>query len=305
MSERKNLRDRYARLSEYTNANLFISNNANPFLISPYTPINPGQFTKVTITQEIQEQLSSIISSFSSIINITDYSIRLSTIYPATATSTVRVDGSFVVDDDLTVDGALNFTTLNGSSIIADTANISSVFFSTLTGSSIVGETANISSVFFSTLNGSSIVGGTANISSVFFSTLTGSSIIADTANISSVFFSTLNGSSIVADTANISSVFFSTLNGSSIVADTANISSIYYSTLTGSTISTNYMTVNNNLVVSSIQTASSITTLDLIFSSISSSTALVPVPSSSTIQGSIRINVGGTLYRIALYTDS
>jgi hypothetical protein len=106
MSERKNLRDRYARLSEYTNANLFISNNANPFLISPYTPINPGQYTKVTITQEIQDQLSSIISSFSSIINITDYSIRLSTIYPATATSTVRVDGSFVVDDDLTVGDA-------------------------------------------------------------------------------------------------------------------------------------------------------------------------------------------------------
>ena len=40
-----NIRQHYDRLS---NANLFISNNANPFLISPYAP-NKGTTTTGTI----------------------------------------------------------------------------------------------------------------------------------------------------------------------------------------------------------------------------------------------------------------
>jgi len=59
---RKQMRDKDKRVTDYSNANIFISNNANPFLISPYAPINTAQFAKIDVTSTIQQQLSTIIN---------------------------------------------------------------------------------------------------------------------------------------------------------------------------------------------------------------------------------------------------
>jgi hypothetical protein len=253
MSERKKIRDRYSQLSEYSNANLFISNNANPFLVSPYTPINTAQFAKKSVTEDIQQQISSIIGSFSSIINPVDYSIKLSTIYPATATSTVTVHGSLIIEEDLTVNNTLNILTLSTTNITTDLLTIQKGYFSTLLGSTIQ----------------------------------------TNTNTFGSGYFSTLLGSTIQTNTNTFGSGYFSTLLGSTIQTNTNTFGSGYFSTLLGSTIQTN--TINNTI---------SIGTQELTYSSLFTPN-IYAAPAVTTILSSIKINIGGIMYKIALYQDS
>jgi hypothetical protein len=273
MSERKKIRDRYSQLSEYSNANLFISNNANPFLVSPYTPINTAQFAKKSVTEDIQQQISSIIGSFSSIINPVDYSIKLSTIYPATATSTVTVHGSLIIEEDLTVNNTLNILTLSTTNITTDLLTIQKGYFSTLLGSTIQTNTNTFGSGYFSTLLGSTIQ--------------------TNTNTFQSGYFSTLLGSTIQTNTNTFGSGYFSTLLGSTIQTNTNTFGSGYFSTLLGSTIQTN--TINNTI---------SIGTQELTYSSLFTPN-IYAAPAVTTILSSIKINIGGIMYKIALYQDS
>ena len=127
--EKNRFRDRNKRITDYTNANLFISNNANPFLISPYAPINTAQFAKVTVLNELQELISTTIGNISSIIDPINFSLKISTIYPADgATSSITLFGSTIIDDYLTVSGIADFNIIN-----ATTANLENITASTIT----------------------------------------------------------------------------------------------------------------------------------------------------------------------------
>ena len=65
---------------EISNANLFISNNNNPFLISPYAP--PTNVAKETTVVDISIIISTLIGDLSSIINLSTFTLSISTIRP-------------------------------------------------------------------------------------------------------------------------------------------------------------------------------------------------------------------------------
>ena len=87
-----NIRQHYDRLS---NANLFISNNANPFLISPYAP-NKGNVNTGTTTTD--------------------------TINPYTPSGTIQVNGPLQVNDAFYVTiGGTNLVTITTTSAVFNT----------------------------------------------------------------------------------------------------------------------------------------------------------------------------------------
>ena len=64
------------------NANLYIANNANPFLISPYAPTNLTGFAKLDIVLDISSLVSSIYSSFNGVVDLNTFTLSISTIQP-------------------------------------------------------------------------------------------------------------------------------------------------------------------------------------------------------------------------------
>ena len=64
---------------QFTNANLFISNNANPFLISPYAPnqVNGRQATLVTLTNTIKPYTPSGTIQILGNMNVNGFSLSI------------------------------------------------------------------------------------------------------------------------------------------------------------------------------------------------------------------------------------
>ena len=245
---------------EISNANLFISNNNNPFLISPYAP--PTNVAKETTVVDISIIISTLIGDLSSIINLSTFTLSISTIRPIPSdpnqeitiiASTLRLDvADTVIHGTLEVDGNSKFNNISTGYLFASVADISSLNVSTM---SVSGN--------------------------IYFSTLIGSTITANTMTI----HSTLNVSSIDA-TGHIS---FVTMSGSTITTNTL----IVHSTIDVSTVSTG--NIHFEILGGAIGTISSFT-----FSSIHMLPGVVS-SATTGINSSFIITIGGIKYKIPL----
>ena len=295
---------------EISNANLFISNNNNPFLISPYAP--PTNVAKETTVVDISIIISTLIGDLSSIINLTTFTLSISTIQPIPSdpnqeitiiASTLRLDvADTVIHGTLEVDGNSKFNNISTGYLFASVADISTLNVSTLNA-----DTFNVNNFEASTITVSSLYGNNAFTNSLstgylFASVADISSLNVSTMSVSgNIYFSTLIGSTITANTMTI----HSTLNVSSIDA-TGHISFV---TMSGSTITTNTLIVHSTIDVSTVSTGNihfeilggAIGTISsFTFSSIH---MLPGVVSSATtgINSSFIITIGGIKYKIPL----
>lgn len=245
---------------QISNANLFISNNNNPFLISPYAP--PTNVAKETTVVDISLTISTLIGNLSSVINLSTFTLSISTIQPIPSdssqtltiiASTLILDvADTVIQGTLEVEGNSKFNHISTGYLFASVADISSLNVSTISAS------------------------GT-----ILFSTLIGSTITANTMTI----HSTLQVSSIDA-TGHIS---FVTMSGSTITGNTFTV----HSTLNASTISTgniNFLTLDGGKGTISEFTFSSIHMLPGVVST-----------ATTGINSSFIISIGGIKYKIPL----
>lgn len=172
-----------------TNANLYIANNNNPFLVSPYAP--PTAATTKAAINSLSSLISTQIGNLSSVINLNTYTLSISTIRPLPSdaqqtltiqASTINIDGAFpgaamnvymssfyntINTNYLTVNSTLSVSTITGN------AN-----FGNLYGNDVVASTLTVSSV----LQVSTISSG-----NMTFNTQTGTSSIVSTLTVSSV----------------------------------------------------------------------------------------------------------------------
>jgi hypothetical protein len=251
------------------NANMFISNNANPFLISPYGP--PANL----ISKQLLAQLSTIVStlaySLSTIIDINTFTIRISTIRPVAGQSTITLN-----TNTLNINAAPTF---GPPPVPSMNVSISSFFSTINTNYLTVNSTLTVSTI-----------AGTAN-----FNTLQGTTLVASTFNTSTIIASTITTSTLFTSTLNTSSIVASTLTTSSITASTMYLQSTL---IVASTIRT------STIIASTIVAATDVTTNSTIFPQYTIlGTAVAGFTPVNPSQGAIRIDVGGTFYRIPYYT--
>jgi hypothetical protein len=62
----------------------FASNNNNPFLVSPYTPVNLGAFATNNTVNDISSIVSSLFGNLTTVIDVDTNTLRISTILPPT-----------------------------------------------------------------------------------------------------------------------------------------------------------------------------------------------------------------------------
>jgi hypothetical protein len=170
--DKQRFRDRNKRITDYTNANLFISNNANPFLISPYTPINTAQFAKVTVIDALQELISTSIGNISTILDPLNFSLKISTIYPADGTtSSITLFGSTIINDYLTVSGIADFNIIN-----ATTVNLQNITASTILSQYDITSQSSMTTNYMTINN--TLVANDISVSSITSNTFSGFEII-------------------------------------------------------------------------------------------------------------------------------
>ncbi len=295
---------------QISNADLFISNNNNPFLISPYAP--PSNIAKQTTVVNIDETISTLVGNLSSVINLSTFTLSISTIQPVPSDSsqTLTIIASTLILDvaDTVITGTLevegnskfnnistgylfasvaDISSLNVSTLNVDTISVNNFEASTLTVSSLYGDNA-----FTNSLSTGQLFASVADISSLNVSTMTASG---------DILFTTLIGSTITANTMTINS----TLNVSSI--DTTG--HISFVTMSGSTITGNTFTVHSTLYASTVSTGNiNFLTLDggkgtiseFIFSSIYMSPGVIST-AATTLHSSFIISIGANKYKIPL----
>ena len=160
-----------------SNANLFIANNNNPFLVSPYAP--PANYAKQSIVNSLASTISSIIGDFSKIIDISTLTININNIssYDSTLNIFAPVELNLISDDIINIYSAndinvttttfnMNTTTFNvsgnanfdnltvASTLSASTISTGSLTFETALGKDITCSTLNAQyAISFSSLN--------------------------------------------------------------------------------------------------------------------------------------------------------
>jgi hypothetical protein len=325
---------------QISNADLFISNNNNPFLISPYAP--PTNVAKQTTVTNIDEIISTLVGNLSSIINLSTFTLSISTIQPIPSdpnqeitiiASTLRLDVvDTVIYGTLEVDGNSKFnnistgylfasvadiSTLNVDTLNVDTIAVNNFEASTLTVSSLYGDNA-----FTNSLSTGQLFASVADISSLSVSSFYGNNAFINSLSTGQLFASVADISSLNVSTISASgTISFSTLIGSTITANTMTIHStlqvssidatghISFVTMSGSTITANTMTIHSTLNASTISTSNiNFLTLDGGKGTISeftfSSINMVPGVISSaatTFHSSFIINIGANKYKIPL----
>jgi len=236
-----------------TNANLYLSNNNNPFLISPYTPF--GNIAKNSDVTALSSLVSTINGELATVFNFDTLTLYITNIAPAhsDATQTLNIYGSTINITggvlNAPISSFFNFistTVLQASSfsvgsIITDLISATTVKYDVLVGSTITTSTITVNS----TLNASTI-----NTTTLNYSTLIGSTISTNTLAVNS----TLNASTI-----NTNSLNFSSFKGSSIVTDyltvnsTLSVSTVSSVNIYSQSISTNYLKINSTITVSTM----------------------------------------------------
>jgi hypothetical protein len=293
------------------NANMFIANNNNPFLVSPYSP--PTNVAKASAVQSISSIIANLITGLSTVINLTDFTLSISTIEPVVTdiSQTVTITGDILNINSNNTNFEFNtfFNTISTGYIFASNANVSSLIVSSLNvdvetannfivNSTLTASTITTKNLYFSTLIGDSITTNYLTVNS----TLTASTITTKNLNFTTLLgdsittnYLTVN-STLTASTITTKNLNFTTLLGDSITTNYLTVNS----TLTASTITTNFLTVNSVLSVSSLNAASSIITKDLTFSSIFMEPGHLST-ATTLINSSFIISIGGTKFRIPL----
>ena len=275
------------------NANMFISNNNNPFLVSPYS--YPTNVAKQSQVNNISSLISSLIGNLSSIIDLTTYTLSISTItnVPSDVSQTVTISTFQIILNapkttitaDLTVDGesyfigSTFFNTISTGILYASVAAISSLSVSTINVNDeninflTVNSTLNASTISTTNLfatNGliSSLTVSTINVNDENINFLTvNSTLNASTISATNLFATNGSISSLTTSSFNVNTINFLTMTGSTITANTITVNStlnissmsatghISFITLTGSNITTNELTVNSTILTSTIET--------------------------------------------------
>ncbi len=299
-----------------TNANMYISNNNNPFLVSPYS-FPTGNFAKKSQIADITSIISTFIGDVSSIVNLVDFSLTISTITNIPSDNTVTISTTnFIIDAvQTTVNGPLVATsslfastfstgeiTTNSlsvnSTIITSTLQAINIQFSTLSGLTINAVTVNATDIFFNTLAGSTIQASTISAPNIFFNTLQGQLILTSSIETGSILTSTVLASSILTSTIDGRIGNFSTLQASNLFASTLNVSTLLTSTIDGQI--GNFSTLNaSTMLISSIST-SHIEVKELIFSSICMSPVYIST-AVTTFNSSILICIDGQTWKIPI----
>jgi len=139
------------------NANVFISNNANPFLISPYGP--PANLISKALLLEISTVLSTLIGNLNQVIDLTTFTLRISTIRPITSDPNQMVTISSnilnVSTNTFNVSGVLPGATMNvrvpfnTSSINTSSLVTSTLFAPTFVSTSALSTTTIVANTIF------------------------------------------------------------------------------------------------------------------------------------------------------------
>lgn len=205
-SNRRDINSELYETQYILNAPNFLSNNNNPFLVSPFTPttniVKKSQLSSIIIViAAIEAELSTLFDFNTMTLRITNITNSAGGNSVTISTTNLNLDGTTINIDaqDTTITGNVYFSNNTYfSSINASTITAKNISFSTLTGSTINAQTINASNITFSTLTGSTISAltlnaSTINASNITFSTLTGSTIAAPIINTSTISFSSLS----------------------------------------------------------------------------------------------------------------
>lgn len=150
-----------------TNANLYIANNNNPFLVSPYSP--PTVATTKAAINSLSSLISTQIGNLSSVIDLNTYTLSISTIRPLPSdaqqtltiqASTINIDGApganmYVSMDSFYNTLNTNYLTVNSTlsvSTITGNANFGNLYGNDVVTSTLTTNSAAISSITASTL---------------------------------------------------------------------------------------------------------------------------------------------------------
>jgi hypothetical protein len=241
-----------------SNANLFISNNANPFLISPYSP--PANLVKSQQLGPINLAISTAVGNLSSVINLNTWTLRICTItsspyYPDVTISTnnIFLNGSneVIIDaPDITLDGSVYFpnntyfNNISSGFIFASLADISSLNVSSI---NITDESVDFLTVN-STLNVSTILGQNININTLSTGNIFGSIGFFSTLSVSSIAVSNeiILNSVTVNSTLSVSTLLSNNVSTGNIFGYIGNFSTLNVLTLTSINQSTNYLSTGN-----------------------------------------------------------
>jgi hypothetical protein len=209
-SNRRDINSELYETQYILNAPNFLSNNNNPFLVSPFTPttniVKKSQLSSIIIViAAIEAELSTLFDFNTMTLRITNITNSAGGNSVTISTTNLNLDGTTINIDaqDTTITGNVYFSNNTYfSSINASTITAKNISFSTLTGSTINAQTINASNITFSTLTGSTISAlainaSTINASNITFSTLTGSTISALTLNASTINASNITFSSL------------------------------------------------------------------------------------------------------------
>ena len=182
------------------NAPNFLSNNNNPFLVSPFTPttniVKKSQLSSIIIV------IAAIEAELSTLFDFNTMTLRITNITNSAGGNSVTISTTNINLDATSINIDAQDTTITGNVYFSNNTYFSSINTSTITAKNIT----------FGTLNGSTINAQTVNALNISFSTLTGSTINASSINASNITFATLNGSTIIASTINAPTITFSSL---------------------------------------------------------------------------------------------
>jgi hypothetical protein len=193
------------------NANLFISNNSNPFLISPYAP--PANVAKASLLTLVSTYVSTITGDLSTILNFSTLTLYICTIQPARSdptqtlhinASTIDINGAPGATMNVYISSYFNYINtriLQASTIATSTLRVNSTIqASTISATgpinyvSLLGSTIQANTILsYSTIGTSTLTTSTLN-----YLILSGSTIATSTLLVSTVAdISTLNASTI------------------------------------------------------------------------------------------------------------
>jgi hypothetical protein len=166
------------------NANLFLSNNSNPFLISPYNFPSLAAYAKTNVVEDISSIISTIIADLTAVIDLNTYTLTISTISPISAildpSQRVHMTG-----DILQLDGLVNL-------------NLSTLQSMTLTSVSTIAIAAPLTTVrqvlAVSTLSTTNVIVSTLQVNTGAISTFFANTLVASTASTANLYTSSIQG---------------------------------------------------------------------------------------------------------------
>jgi hypothetical protein len=206
MNEQQNKREirqqdaeiyRARNLLNVTNSNMFVSNNNNPFLVSPYAP--PTNVAKTSQINEINVIISSLIGALSTVINLSTFTLSISTITNIPGGNVVTISSQNV---DVTGDNFNVFSEATFHNIVTfdDTASfVGSTFFNNISTGNIFASNGTFSTLTASSISIASeiIINSLQVNSTIYTSSIQSQNISTGDIFASNGVFSTLTASSI------------------------------------------------------------------------------------------------------------